>query len=263
MEKTFGQIILELRKSRKETQEEMAGKLNVSPQAVSKWENDSCLPDSALLPVIAQYFDVSVDYLFNNINDTNSGGLLKCVHEYVFAKGQFEGFDEAFSVYSRIHSGLSNNSVRDFPCPAHNSHYNGFSLFDPRGFATLVKREFFESVTQDTLDFGTRMFGILAVPENLKIISCIISQTPIVFTELKEQSAIDEETFRNQLSVLEENGIIHPTESKHKSLGVTYEIDDNHYLGICAIIAALEVFKSSLAGISCYLGKGDYPISLQ
>lgn len=56
--------ILELRKKKGVTQEELASNLNISSQAVSKWENNVCLPDSTMLVDIANFFDVSIDYLF-------------------------------------------------------------------------------------------------------------------------------------------------------------------------------------------------------
>ncbi|WP_273399142.1 helix-turn-helix domain-containing protein, partial [Traorella massiliensis] len=43
--KTLGTKIAEYRKLKKMTQEELASKLNVSSQAVSKWENDLSIPD--------------------------------------------------------------------------------------------------------------------------------------------------------------------------------------------------------------------------
>lgn len=46
------------------TQEELARKLNVSTQAVSKWEQQLSSPDISLLPVIADAFDISIDSLF-------------------------------------------------------------------------------------------------------------------------------------------------------------------------------------------------------
>ncbi|MCM1054093.1 MAG: helix-turn-helix domain-containing protein [Bacteroides sp.] len=60
---TLGQKIGYLRKVRKLTQEELAEKLGVSPQAVSKWENDISCPDIMLLPEIAKLFNVTVDSL--------------------------------------------------------------------------------------------------------------------------------------------------------------------------------------------------------
>ena len=56
--------IYELRREREWTQEQLAQKLGVSYQAVSKWENAQACPDIALLPAIADLFEVSIDSLF-------------------------------------------------------------------------------------------------------------------------------------------------------------------------------------------------------
>lgn len=61
--KTLGSRISELRKQHGYTQGEFADLLNVTPQAVSKWENDISCPDIALLPTIAGIFKITVDEL--------------------------------------------------------------------------------------------------------------------------------------------------------------------------------------------------------
>ena len=68
----IGMQIAKLRKENNVTQDELAKKLDVSAQAVSKWENGGA-PDLELLPRIADYFGVSVDYLFGRQNKTDSG----------------------------------------------------------------------------------------------------------------------------------------------------------------------------------------------
>ena len=52
-----------LRKQAGITQEDLANKLNVSNQAVSKWEAGKCCPDIEILPVLAAFFGVSIDEL--------------------------------------------------------------------------------------------------------------------------------------------------------------------------------------------------------
>jgi len=61
----LGAKIRELRKKQELTQEDMAEKLNISAQAISKWENGTCYPDMALIPVLANFFAVSLDELFS------------------------------------------------------------------------------------------------------------------------------------------------------------------------------------------------------
>lgn len=52
-----------LRKQKGITQEELAKKLNISNQAVSKWESGKCCPDIEILPELASFFGVSIDIL--------------------------------------------------------------------------------------------------------------------------------------------------------------------------------------------------------
>ena len=61
----IGNRIRELRKQRGITQEQLADCVGVSFQAVSKWENGIALPDITLAPVLASYFGVSMDDLFD------------------------------------------------------------------------------------------------------------------------------------------------------------------------------------------------------
>lgn len=49
-----GKRIAFLRKERKLTGEALAELLEVSPQAVSKWENARCLPETSILPALAE-----------------------------------------------------------------------------------------------------------------------------------------------------------------------------------------------------------------
>lgn len=61
----IGTKIQALRKNKGITQEQLAEVLAVSAQAVSKWENSVSMPDIHLLPVIARYFGITMDELFN------------------------------------------------------------------------------------------------------------------------------------------------------------------------------------------------------
>lgn len=61
----IGATIAARRRARGVTQEELANYLGVSKPAVSKWESGQCYPDVTLLPVLASYFDISIDQLLD------------------------------------------------------------------------------------------------------------------------------------------------------------------------------------------------------
>lgn len=63
---TFGEKLLNLRKREGLSQEQLAEKLNVSRQAISRWELGSAMPDSLNLLQISKLFQVSADYLLHD-----------------------------------------------------------------------------------------------------------------------------------------------------------------------------------------------------
>ena len=63
MNTTLGTRIAALRREKEWKRDELAEKLGVSPQAVSKWENAQTCPDISLLPLLAKILGVSVDEL--------------------------------------------------------------------------------------------------------------------------------------------------------------------------------------------------------
>ena len=58
----------ELRQSKNISQMDLSQQLGVSRQTLSKWENDSVLPDALNIISLAEFFDVSTDYLLRGVN---------------------------------------------------------------------------------------------------------------------------------------------------------------------------------------------------
>ena len=63
---TFSEKIINLRKAHGWSQEDFAEKLNVSRQAISRWENDGAFPDALNILQISKLFGVTTDYLLND-----------------------------------------------------------------------------------------------------------------------------------------------------------------------------------------------------
>lgn len=65
IKKIIGKNIIELRKKHGLTQAELAEKVNYSDKAVSKWECGDAVPDISVLKQLADYLNVTVDYLLH------------------------------------------------------------------------------------------------------------------------------------------------------------------------------------------------------
>ncbi len=94
MNNNLGLNIKNYRKSKGFTQEELAGMIGVTPQAVSRWESEAGLPDVSLIVPIAQALNITTDMLLGfNISDQDEylaeklKGRLKEMHDISDTKG--------------------------------------------------------------------------------------------------------------------------------------------------------------------------------
>lgn len=94
MSETMGQIIRRLRKDADLTQEELAEMIGVTYQAVSRWENDTGMPDISQLVPLASVFDIPIDVLFGRVGqnaeevDDFLAQMLWEDHHHEYAEGE-------------------------------------------------------------------------------------------------------------------------------------------------------------------------------
>ena len=115
MKETFGQRLARLRKEKGLTQEEVASKIVISPQAVSKWENGNSEPDLNTLNQLADIFDVSVDELLGRENNKevkeeqpkeDEPRVEETAEEVVHIKSRHKKEGKPFWIVTSIISGL-------------------------------------------------------------------------------------------------------------------------------------------------------------
>lgn len=97
MKLKIGEKLKELRYERRITQEQLADVLGVSCQSVSRWELGACYPDIELLPVIANYFDVSLDDLMG-MQDIRSEKKRREIFTAALDLERQKNLDEAIAV---------------------------------------------------------------------------------------------------------------------------------------------------------------------
>lgn len=64
-ETNIAKVLVNMRKEKGITQDELANYIGVSKASVSKWETGQSYPDIAFLPQLAAYFNISVDELID------------------------------------------------------------------------------------------------------------------------------------------------------------------------------------------------------
>ena len=81
---TFAEKLKNIRKKEGMSQEQLAEKLGVSRQAVTKWETDAGIPDMENIMAVSALFDISIDDLFSNEKGTKKPAeyLFESVTEY-------------------------------------------------------------------------------------------------------------------------------------------------------------------------------------
>ena len=95
MEMKLAENIKRLRKERKLTQEQLAEVLGVTVGAVYKWEAGLCMPEIRLIMEMADFFDLSVDYLLGyEMKDNSVKATIKRLNEYINST-DINGIEEA------------------------------------------------------------------------------------------------------------------------------------------------------------------------
>ncbi len=105
MAETMGQIIRRLRKERNFTQDELAEQLNISAQAISKWENNSSMPDISQIVPLASVFNVNTDVLFGVAGTSSTTEAWKIVTE-ASSMEEYGKLDSYLAAYDMMLEGL-------------------------------------------------------------------------------------------------------------------------------------------------------------
>lgn len=113
---TLGEKLKVIRKRFGLSQEQLAGLMNVSRQAISKWEGNLGMPDVSNLQELSKVFGVMVDYLLNDENQLPALQLRKVLDKdkYKSKLSSYpsilkEYYDEPYEIYNLVRM-LSNSN---------------------------------------------------------------------------------------------------------------------------------------------------------
>lgn len=105
----FAERFTRLRQDRGCTQQKMAEKLGVTPQAVSKWENGTSLPDAEMVRSIAQLLNCTTDYLLGH----QVSGISQCNQESVQRQTEIENVIQNDILTLEVGTGLVDMLIKE------------------------------------------------------------------------------------------------------------------------------------------------------
>lgn len=257
---SVGQNIAALRKKNHITQEQLAAAVNVTPQAVSKWETGACQPDTLILPLIADYFHVNIDYLFYGSEETSADLYEQILNRVGEKHGcSEEPYEEALKISQAVQNGLLVGENRDrkgwdhkreyinnIGIPLHLMDIHGFALSSPQGFSAIVSDDFLNSVNSRTMKMAKRIFEALGNEDCLRVTMEILNSNGISFYELREITNFDEDRLKKALEVGKNARFIEENKKCHKILGSGYSVQRHHFNCLCLILSTVKMLELSL-----------------
>lgn len=249
----FGTKLKNHRKNLGLTQEEVAGKMGISAQAVSKWENGDCLPDCFNLKSLADIYGLSLDILLETEESDNiekvSSRIEQIADEFIWAKKErdypahWDLGDDLWQMWKGIYFievGSKEHQQRDKEAGNLRicSEY-GMKIWDDDGIACVVKNSIKKHLTEvDTQTFS--LLSELATPEGFRLISVLDTNHLCSKAELIERSGISLSRLNELLLLFMENEIIEFVSVRNNQGGEGYKI--NAYRGMAAYLMLSAAF---------------------
>ncbi len=182
----IGETIAQLRRERSMTQEALAECMGVTAQTISKWENSTTCPDVMLLPVLADFFGVTVDDLYGRITEEkriNSEEALEAtmkqmcriiVRCFYGGKSKVEVDELAEELRTSLKGGVSRSVIQS-------SNGSVIYMHEPIG-VMAIKRPEQGWNSLFTNESNQRMLQLLADEDFRKAMAVILKKRMLTFT---------------------------------------------------------------------------------
>lgn len=223
-QKVFGEKLRNHRKRLGMTQEEVAEKVGVSPQAISKWEAGDCLPDCFNLKAISDVYKISADVLLETESDGDIDAVANKIEqlgtEFIWAAANGDRYsanlrqelgEDLWKMWKGIYfAEVGNRELQEESKQQGNLRIIGSfgtKIWDDDGVACVIKSEFIKNLSpsdHSTID----VMIALCSEEGQKLISYLRCDHPTTKKEIIEKTNIDIARLNELLLMFTENRII-------------------------------------------------------
>ncbi len=230
-QKVFGEKLRNHRKRLDMTQEEVAEKVGVSPQAISKWENGECLPDCFNLKALSDVYKISTDVLLETQLDGDidsvAGKIEQLGTEFIWATANCDRCtanlrqelgEDLWKMWKGIYfAEVGERKKREESKREGSLRINGSfgtKIWDDDGVACVIKSELIKKLSlfdQNTID----VMRALCSEEGQKLILSLYCDHVVTKEEIIKKTNIDVGRLNELLLMFTENRIIEYVADNH------------------------------------------------
>ena len=266
-QKLFGIKLRNHRKKLGMTQEEVAEKIGVSAQAVSKWEAGDCLPDLFNLKAISDLYNISADVLLETESDGDidavAGKIEQLGTEFIWAeKDRYkenihtELGEDLWKMWKGLYfAETGNHEMQAEDKERGNTRIcgsYGMKIWDDDGVACVIKSSLINSLSQ--FDASTQeIIAEICSEDGQKLITALKCNSPIQKNEILEKTGIEPRRLNELLILFIENNIIEFISHHHIMNAPGYKLSGHCGIAAYMILAAMYILNKKTYTVSEYL----------
>ena len=267
-QKVFGEKLRNHRKKHGMTQEEVAEKVGVSAQAISKWEAGDCLPDCFNLKAISDVYKISVDVLLETESDGDIEAVANKIEqlgtEFIWAKadcGRYGNLlhqelgEDLWQMWKGLYfAETGDRKIQQESKEQGNLRISGAfgtKIWDDEGIACVIKSTLIKGLVPS--DSATvEVVTALCSEEGQKLIISLSCDCPTSKQELVEKTNIELSRLNEILIMFTENKIIEYVGDNNKNRA-GYIIGGHCGIVAYMLLAAIHILNKKYYATSQYI----------
>ncbi len=267
-QKVFGEKLRHHRKRLGFTQEEVASKIGVSAQAISKWEAGDCMPDCFNLKAISDVYQISADVLLETESDGDidavAGKIEQLGTEFIWANANVDRYsaqshhelgDDLLKMWKGIYfAETGNRDIQETSKQQGNLRISGpfgMKIWDDDGVVCVVKSALIQSLSPAD-DTVSEVLKELCSTDGQKLILALSCDRPTTKAELAESTDIEAARLNELLLLFSENRIIeYESDARRTKWG--YQISGHCGIAAYMLLAATHILKKPIYTVSQYI----------
>ena len=266
-QKLFGEKLRNHRKRIGMTQEEVAEKIGISPQAISKWESGDCLPDCFNLKSISDIYGISADILLETESSSDINAVAERIEqlgtEFIWAKSNAAGYTnnlhrELGEDLLKMWKGIYFAEVGDRKRQEEDKKRGnlriigsfGMKIWDDEGIVCVIQSELIKKLSVfdvETIDIMKE----LCSEDGQKLILSLECDAPTSKSDLIEKSGIALSRLNELLLLFTENRIIEYQTDNHMR-GNGYIICGHCGIAAYMVLSAMFILNKKICTVSSY-----------